>query len=100
MLGGPENSEVRVAAAEALGKLGEHAVPTLTECLKDEGKDVRRVAAEAVVRSREGGAEQGLGGRATEPGCEGCAPARDRTVPRIRIFLTRFVANQKIRRCA
>ena len=52
MLCGRENSEVRVAAAEALGKLGEHAVPTLTECLKDEDKDVRRVASEAVARSR------------------------------------------------
>ena len=45
--------EVRKAAAEALGKLPrEHAVPALTECLKDEDKDVRRVASEAVARSR------------------------------------------------
>ena len=48
---------MRVAAAEALGKLGEHAdpaVPALTECLNDKDKDknVRRVASEALARSR------------------------------------------------
>ena len=64
MLGGRENSEVRVDASVALGKLGEHAVravPALTECLKDKGEDknVRRVASEAVVRSR-GVAEQAM----------------------------------------
>ena len=51
MLGGPENSEVRVAAAETLGKIGKHAgpaVPALMECLKDE--HVRRVASEALAR--------------------------------------------------
>ena len=37
--------EVRGAAAEALGKLGEHAasaVPALTKYLADESEDVRR----------------------------------------------------------
>ena len=62
MLCGRENSEVLKAAAEALGKLGEHAVPAvpaLTECLKDEVEDVRRVASEAVARSR-GDVEQAM----------------------------------------
>ena len=62
----PEASEVRIAAAETLGKLGEHAaaaVPALTECLKDKGEDVRRVASESVARSR-GEAEQAM---AAEP---------------------------------
>ena len=53
---------MRVAAAEALGKLGEHAdpaVPALTECLKDADIAVRRVASEALARSR-GEAEQAM----------------------------------------
>ena len=40
-----QSSEVRSAAAEALGKLGEHAasaVPALTNCLADEEGGVRR----------------------------------------------------------
>ena len=102
MLCGRENSEVLKAAAEALGKLGQHAatvVRTLTECLKDKDGFVRRVASEAVARSR-GDVEQGLGGRATEPGREGCAAARDMTVPRIQIDLTVCFADEKTRRCA
>ena len=35
------------------------AVPALTECLKDEVEDVRRVASEAVARSR-GDVEQAM----------------------------------------
>ena len=59
VLGETENSEVRVVAAEALGAVP--AVAALTECLKDKGEDehVRRVASEAVVRSR-GVAEQAM----------------------------------------
>ena len=40
-----QNSEVRIQAAEALGKLGEHAasaVPALTKCLEDENAEARR----------------------------------------------------------
>ena len=40
-----QNSEVRLQAAEALGKLGEHAasaVPALTKCLADKDWQVRR----------------------------------------------------------
>ena len=51
---------MRVAAAEALGKLGEHAasaVQALTKCLKDSDEDVRRVASEAVVARSRGEAE-------------------------------------------
>ena len=39
------SSEVRQAAAEALGKLGEHAasaLPALTKCLADKDERVRR----------------------------------------------------------
>ena len=42
---GNQSSEVRIEAAEALGKLGEHAapaVPALTKCLADEYRRVRR----------------------------------------------------------
>ena len=49
------NSEVRVAAAETLSKFRVHAAPAvqaLAECLKDEIDHVRRVASEAVARSR------------------------------------------------
>ena len=45
MVGGNRSSEVRSAAALALGKLGEHAasaVPALMKCLADEDRDVRR----------------------------------------------------------
>ena len=57
---GRENSEVRGVAAKTLGKIGKHAAPAvlealleaLTECLKDEIEHVRRVASEAVARSR------------------------------------------------
>ena len=45
MVGENQSSEVRSAAAEALGKLGEHAasaVPALTKCLADEKWRVRR----------------------------------------------------------
>ena len=55
VLGGPYIGEVREAAAFALGNLKEHgaaAVPALTKCLKDSDEDVRRVASEAVARSR------------------------------------------------
>ena len=40
-----QSSQVRQAAADALGELGEHAasaVPALTNCLADENADVRR----------------------------------------------------------
>ena len=40
-----QSSEVCVAAADALGKLGEHAAsaaPALTECLADDHEFVRR----------------------------------------------------------
>ena len=60
------SSEVRCTAAETLGKLGKWAapaVPTLTECLKDKTERVRRVASEALARSR-GEAEQAI---AAEP---------------------------------
>ena len=45
MVGENRSSEVREAAALALGKLGEHAasaVPALTKCLADEDEYVRR----------------------------------------------------------
>ena len=39
-----QSSEVRVRAATALSKLGEHAavLPVLTKCFEDEEKEVRR----------------------------------------------------------
>ena len=45
MVGENQSSEVRGSAAEALGKLGEHAasaVPALTNYLAHENADVRR----------------------------------------------------------
>ncbi|PWH12861.1 MAG: hypothetical protein DDG58_14935 [Ardenticatenia bacterium] len=46
-----EDADVREAAAQALGKLGDaQAVPTLSAALRDENADVRRVAAQALVQ--------------------------------------------------
>ncbi|MBI3462724.1 MAG: HEAT repeat domain-containing protein [Planctomycetes bacterium] len=42
------SSEVRSAAADALGRLGPLAVPELVEGLEDENSDVRRAAADAL----------------------------------------------------
>ena len=45
MVGENQSSEVRHAAAEALGNLGEHAasaVPALTKYLEDKSEKVRR----------------------------------------------------------
>ena len=45
-----------MAAASALGELGEHAVavPALTKCLEDEDESVRRGGSMALARSQAG----------------------------------------------
>ena len=57
MVGENRSSEVPSAAAEALGKLGEHAasaVPALTQCLADKDARVRRGGWGALGRSQAG----------------------------------------------
>ena len=57
MVGENQSSEVRGSAAEALGKLGEHAasaVPALTKCLADHNPGVRRGGWWALARSQAG----------------------------------------------
>ena len=52
-----QSSEVRKVAAEALGKLGEHAapaVPALTKCVADKEENVRRGGLCALERSQAG----------------------------------------------